>query len=896
VYIIPPNKDMAILHGTLQLLEPIVNRGIRHPIDFFFRSLSEDQKEKAICIILSGTGTEGTIGLKAVKGECGMVMVQDVTSASYDGMPASAIATGLVDYILPPEKMPEVLLNYIKHPYIKGTNKGALSDLNNPMQKIFVLIRDRTGHDFSLYKQTTINRRIERRMNVHQITELANYVRYLSENTTEIDLLFKELLIGVTSFFRDPQAWEILTKKIIPGIIKNKIHTQSLRIWVTACSTGEEAYSLAIVFKEYLDEIKNDIKIQIFATDLDKDAVEIARAGVYPASIAVDVYDKRLERFFNKTDDSYSVKKEIREMVTFATQNLIKDPPFAMLDMVSCRNLLIYLDPDLQKKILTTLHFSLNKDGVLFLGNSETIGEFTDLYSVIDRKWKIYESKGGSRIRLGDFSCISPVGAITKTKEQIKVQEISVGEHVEKILLLDYAPSCVIINEKNDIIYFHGKTGKYLEPAPGKAVLNILEMAREGLKYELNIAILKATAQKKDVIFKKLNVKTNGSYQSVNFTVKPLLEPEMMKGMLMVIFEDVAEKPSGPVKTKHTKQDINSYVADLERELKSTNENLQTTIEEMQTSNEELQSTNEEFQAANEELQSANEELETSREELQSVNEELMTLNAEQQAKNEEYSKVINDMNNLTNSTEIATIFLDNDIHIREFTPSVAKIFNLIKTDIGRSVKDFSSNLIYENLIDDIKEVLNNLVLREKEVQDKNGNWYLMRILPYRTTDNRIDGVVVTFIDITERKKMEEVVEEAGIYAQNIIDTLREPLLVMDEKLNILSASKNFYYTFRTTPEDTIGKFIYDLGNHQWDIPTLRTLLEDILPKQTKFENFKVKHNFQILGTKIMLLNARQILRDGIGTNKILLAIEDITDPKRAIEDVTEQAEDKKEE
>ncbi len=877
VYIIPPNADLAILQGTIQLLEPAVSRGIRHPIDFFFRSLSEDCKEKAICIVLSGTGTEGTLGLKAIKGEGGMVMVQDVISAAYNGMPASAIATGLADYILPPEKMPEQLLNFIKQPYIKGTNK-PLTDQTAPLQKIFVLIRDRTGHDFSLYKNSTINRRIERRMNVHQIGKPSDYVRYLSENPSEIDVLFKELLIGVTTFFRDPEAFEILIKQVLPDMLKNKEPAKPLRIWIPACSTGEEAYSMAIIFKEYLDEIKSDIKVQIFATDVDKDAIETARAGVYPASISVDVSQERLTRFFTKTDDSYRVKKDVREMVTFAIQSLIKDSPFPMLDMVSCRNLLIYLSPVLQKNVLNTLHYSLKKYGILFLGNSETIGELTDLFSAIDRKWRIYKSKGESRILTGDFTRMVKADVFPKIKEPVKSVEIGIGGHIEKMLLEKYTPSCVIINEKEEILYFHGKTGKYLEPAPGKAVLKIVEMAREGLKHELKIAIHKAIAHKKEVVFKELNVKTNGSFQIVNLIVKPLLEPETMQGLIIVIFENVQSKPTKPVKKGATKQQISQHVIDMELELKSAKENIQTTIEEMETSNEELQSTNEEFQAANEELQSANEELESSREELQSVNEELMTLNAEHQTRIEENSMVVNDMNNMLQSTEIATVFLDNEMNIKGFTPAAIKIINLKKTDIGRPVKDFSSNLVYEKLIDDALEVLNTLALRETEVPDKNGNWYLIRILPYRTTENVINGVVITFIDITERKRAEQMQHDVRIFAEAIVETVRESLVVLDKDLHVISANRSFFRKFKILKEDIENKSIFGINNRSWDVPALRKLLEEILPENTVFNDFEVEHEFPGIGYKKMLLNARRIYQEGAGADRILLAIEDVTE------------------
>lgn len=878
LYIIPPNKDMAVLHGKLQLLEPTVSKGIRHPIDFFFRSLAQDRKEKAICIIFSGTGTEGTLGLKAIKGEGGMVMVQDITSAAYDGMPASAIATGFADYILPPEKMPEQLQNFIKQPYIKGTGKAPSIKKTVPNDNIFVLIRDRTGHDFSLYKESTINRRIERRMNIHQITELSDYIRYLSENPKECDVLFKELLIGVTSFFRNPEAFEIIIQKILPEMLKNKTHDQSVRVWISACSTGEEAYSMAMIFREYLDEIKSGMKVQIFATDVDKDAIEKARVGIYPASISVDVSPQRLTRFFTKKEDSYMVKKEIREMVTFAIHSLINDPPFSNIDMVTCRNLLIYLGHELQKKVLNSLHYSLKKDGILFLGNSETIGELTDLFSVYDRKWRIYKSKGGSHILMGDFSHIGRAGLFPKIQEQpVKPLVINIGGQIEKMLLENYTPSCVIINEKDDILYFHGKTGKYLEPAPGKAGLKIMEMARDGLKHELNIAIRKAIAKKKQVVFKDLNVKTNGSFHTVNLIVRPLENPDM-QGMMLVIFEDVPDRPKKPIRKGSTKPQINQHVIDLELELKSTRDNLQATIEEMETSNEELQSTNEEFQVANEELQSANEELETSREEMQSTNEELMTLNAEHQTKIEENFRVTNDMNNMLKSTEIATIFLDNDLCIKGFTPAVTKIFNLIKTDIGRPVKDFSSNLSYEKLMYDILEVLKTLAFKETEVTDTNGNWYLVRILPYRIGENNIDGATITFLDITQRKRSEQKERDTRIFAEGIIDTVRESLLVLDKDMSVILANHSFCRKFNTSKEETENKSIFEINNRSWDIPSLQKLLEEILPENNVFNDFEVEHEFPGIGHKKMLLNARRIYQDGAGTERILLAIEDVID------------------
>ena len=882
VYIIPPNKDMAILRGALHLLEPVVRKGIRHPIDFFFRSLADDKRDKAICIILSGTGTEGTLGLKDVKGEDGMVMVQDIKSAAYDGMPASAIATRLADYILPPEKMPDQLLKYVKQFYIKGARKPeSISENTNSLQKIIILIRDKTGHDFSLYKQNTINRMVERRMNIHKIDNISDYIRYLQENPPEIEKLYKRLLIGVTKFFRDPPAYEILKKEIIPELLKNKT---TARIWVPACSTGEEVYSMAIVFKEHIDETKSKIKVQIFATDVDKVAIEIARAGVYPDSIADDVSQERLQRFFTINPDTCMINKEIREMVIFSPQNVIKDPPFSRLDMISCRNLFIYIGPELQKRLLRSFYFSLNQNGILFLGNSETIGEFTDLFSALDRKWKIYRRKSGVSIPLMADITNKAHFEVPQIKEtyDMKHKGMDIGELTGKILLESYVPSCVIINEKGDILYIHGKTGKYLEHSPGKASLNIMEMAREGLKFELNAAIRRVITQKKDIVFKDLNIKTNGAFQTVNLIVKPFVRPETMQGLMMVIFEDVqTPKTSRSSKKKYTAKQMNEHVTDLEHELKFTKENLQATIEELQTSNEGLKSTNEELQSANEELQSANEELEASREELQSINEELMTLNAEHNDKLEEFSGVINDMNNLLASTEIATIFLDNDLRIKGFTPAVTRIINLIETDIARPVSDIVTNLVYENLVKDVKEVLDTLIFKEKEIKDKNNLWYFMRILPYRTTENIIDGAVITFIDITARKRIEQTERDSRIYADSIIDTIRESLVILDNELRVISANMAFYKTFKVSKEETENKLIYNIGGHQWDIPALRELLEEIIPRDSKFNDFEVEYEFPRIGYKKMMLNARRIYQEGKGKEMILLAIEDITEGTR---------------
>ncbi len=883
VYIIPPNRDMAILHRTLHLYNPVVSKGIRHPIDFFFRSLADDLKENAICIILSGTGTEGTLGLKTIKGEGGMVMVESMESAAYDGMPRSAIATGLVDYILPPEKMPDQLVNYVNQFYARKITKPEIvtEQIVNYLKKIIILIRTQTGVDFSPYKQSTIIRRIERRMSLHQIKNISDYVRYLQENQPEIQILHKEFLIGVTSFFRDPASFGVLKEKVLPEVLKNKSPDQLVRVWVPACSTGEEAYSIAIVLKEYMDEVKSSFQVQIFATDVDRDAVETGRLGVYPSNITVDVSPERLNRFFIKNSDTYNIKKEIRETVIFAPQNVISDPPFLRLDLICCRNLLIYLVPESQKKLLLLFHYSLNPGGYLLLGSAETIGEFTELYSVVDRKWKIYKCIGErTHLPLMAGHAYTPVEV--PRADEIKARAINIGTKIEKMLLETYTPPCAIINEKGDLLYIHGRTGKYLEPAPGNVRFNVIDMAREGLRTELNIGIHRVVTQKKDVIFQNLNVKTNGTYQIIDLMVRPIKE-STMQGLIMVIFEDVpSTKPSRPVKSTYRSKQVKEHIAELENQLKSTKENLQATIEELQTSNEELKSANEELMSANEELQSTNEELNASKEELQSLNEELVTLNTEHQVTIEEQSKSVSDLNNVIASTEIATLFLDNDLRIRNYTPAIANIIKLIKTDIVRPIGDIVSNLEYEDLQRDVKEVLDTLVFKEKEIRDKKGSWYSMRILPYRTVDNIIDGAVITFIDITERKRAEQTEQDARVYAESIVDTVQESLLILDKDLRVISANSSFYSTFQVSHEETENKSIYDIGSSQWDIPELRKLLEEILPGNTHFKNFEVDHVFPGMGRKVMSLNASRIYQEGAGTERILLTIEDMTERKRA--------------
>ena len=761
VYVIPPNKDMSILHGVLHLLVPVAPRGLRLPIDFFFRSLADDRQEHSIGVILSGMGSDGRLGLRAIKEKAGVVFVQAPATAKFEGMPRSAVDAGLADVVAPAEELPGKIGAYLKQvPLVARLEKIASDKNQSALEKVLILLRAQTGHDFSLYKKTTVYRRIERRMGIHQIDKITDFVRYLRENPQETELLFKELLIGITSFFRDPAAWAQLKREVIPALVAGCAPNRTLRAWTPGCSTGEEAYSLAIVFKETLEQLQpvENRTLQIFATDLDRDAINKAREGVFPANIAADVSPERLDRFFVQTERGYQIDKSIRKMVVFAPQNVIMDPPFTKLDILICRNLLIYLTPELQKILLPLFHYSLNPGGCLFLGSAETIGGFTDLFAPLNSKLRLYRRRESlPRMEPLEFP---PRFAPPQSSEsqQPKVLQPTANLHTlaDQLLLQRYSPAAVLVSEKGDILYINGKTGKYIEPAAGKANWNIFAMAREGLRYELSGAFKKAFRQKDEVILMGLNVRINGGMQVVNVTVQPLAEPEAMKGMAMIVFKDVATPPAMKPSNKAERVSARSaQMAELERDLEQARQEAQTVREEMQTSQEELKSANEELQSSNEELQSANEELTTSKEEMQSMNEEMQTLNHELQAKVDELSLASNDMKNLLESTDIATLFLDNALNVRRFTAQASKLIKLIPTDAGRPITDIATDLVYPEFSDDVQEVLRTLVFVEKQVVTRDGRWFMARIMPYRTMDNRIDGVVITFMDITAAKKLE---------------------------------------------------------------------------------------------------------------------------------------------
>jgi two-component system CheB/CheR fusion protein len=890
VYLNPPQKDVAVFNQVLHLLEPMPIREIRLPIDVFLRSLAEDQGEKAVGIILSGTGSDGTLGIRAIKGAGGLTLAQAEQQAEYANMPKSAIDTGLVDFALPVEAMPAELLRYGRHPYLAQPSTAAPEEdqFQNYLQKILLLIRSSLGHDFTHYKQTTIRRRIERRLAVHKIEEISTYYRYLQEQPQEVQTLFQELLISVTNFFRDPEAFQGLQDKIIPGILGRKGADAPVRVWVPGCATGEEAYSLAILWTEAMQDLRKHHTLQVFATDIDAVGIERARKGEYPESIAADVSARRLSRWFTKTDQRYVVKKEIRDPIIFALQNLAGDPPFSHLDLISCRNLLIYLGTELQQKIIALFHYVLNEDGYLLLGPSETIGNLADLFVPVDLKWKIYQRKPVQLSRPGEYPPLLAADLRPPAEAGLPLpgvrREPNVNELLKNLIVDYYAPPCVLINAAFDILAAQGPIDRYLALQPGEVSINILRMAPEGLRQRLTNLLHRAAATQEPVAASEAPFKQAGGVRKVKVSVRSVWKGK--ENLFVVFFEDQGVPVTRAKKKPGAKEDP-AVIASLQQELQSNREYLQTTIEELETANEEMKSTNEELQSTNEELQSTNEELETAKEELQSTNEELITVNTELLNKIDELTGVNNDINNLLASTEIGTLFLDNELKIKRFTPRVTEVINLLPSDLGRPIQDFTLKTMDDNLYSTAQTVLATRQIHEQEVRTRDGQIFFRRILPYRTGEHAIGGVVITFVEITQQKLLEQQLTEqqlleksgraAQIYADNIINTVREPFVILDSRLRVTSANRAFYQFFQVTPGETAGKLIYELGNRQWDMPRLRELLEQIIPQDNAWDDFEVKHDFPLIGVKKLVLKARRIHQEEGLPERILLAMEDLT-------------------
>jgi two-component system, chemotaxis family, CheB/CheR fusion protein len=756
VYVIPPNASLGIFHGVLHLMPR--GEGARHlPIDSFFKSLAEDQKGRAIGVILAGTASDGSMGLRAIKAEGGITLAQDPSTAKYDGMPRAAIAAGVVDFVLPPDKLALELAKIGEHPYVKAA-KSPQPDVMEPedqLHKVFFILRTHSGVDFIHYKHATLRRRIKRRMVLRKLDSLTDYVRYLEGHPQEVDELYQDILIHVTSFFRDPDLFEHLKLAVYSPLLKGRTADSPIRIWVPGCSTGEEAYSLAMSLLEHIDAGKwRNVRIQIFASDISQQAIDKARVGFYTTSIEADVSTERLRKYFSKSDGGYRVSKKIRDLCVFARQDMTKDPPFSKIDLITCRNVLIYLGAALQKRVISIFHYALKPSAFLVLGASETIGAHSDLFALADKTHKIYRKKSALMRLNMEF----PLDYSERLDPQRRLPPAArsrseLSTEVDRIILDRFAPAGVVVNGDFQIVQFRGHTGSYLEPAPGTASLSVLKMARDGLAIELRSALQTSRRKNTTERRERVCVKRPGGMGEVNVEVIPLTSEETEKHFV-ILFWDAAPPPATKSKRKGSDDDKDmGRLGKLEQELTATREYLQSIIQDQEATNEELQSANEEILSSNEELQSTNEELETAKEELQSANEELNTVNDELQTRNQELGQTNSDLTNLLASVQIPIVIVGNDLRVRRLTPMAEKIFNLIPGDVGRPIGDIKHNhLQLDDLESLIRDAIDSISLREKEVRDASGHWYSLRIRPYKNVENRIDGAVLALVDIHRAK------------------------------------------------------------------------------------------------------------------------------------------------
>jgi two-component system CheB/CheR fusion protein len=885
VYVIPPAAYLEIREGSLCLSKPKNRHGARMPVDFFFRSLAEDRRRRAICVVLSGAGTDGTLGLRAVKEHGGLAVVQDPKEAGYDSMPRSALTTGAVDLVLAVKDMPQAIIRYCSQSYVYVPEElaevGEQADEN--INDIINLLRSKTAHDFLPYKIGTIVRRIERRMAINYVDSFAEYLRNLTEDPVEIERLAKDLLINVTSFFRHPESFEVLAKQVLPDLVKRHGTARPFRVWVPGCSTGEEAYSIAMLLIERISAIRSKFELQVFATDVDEDAVEFGRGGVYPESIEADVSAERLGRFFTKEDHSYRVAPELRDCLVFATHDLLTDAPFSRLDLISCRNLLIYLRPEVQERVLALFHFALLDQGILFLGPSEAVGTASHRFVAEFKRERIFRRVG--RVRPGEveFPIGLGRGALappTRPRRSLEHAPGNFADLARQALLDAYAPAAVLINQENRGLYYFGPTDRYLRIPPGEASHDVISMAREGLHSKLRVAIRKAIDDDAPSVFTGARVERDGETVRVTVRVQPV--PTDGGTLLLVGFIDEPRVEPHEQEERTDRRDDASVAEHLERELEATRKELQATINELEISNEELTAANEEAMSMNEEFQSTNEELETSKEELQSLNEELTTLNAQLQETVELQRESSNDLLNLLVSSDIATVFLDASFNIKRFTPAAKKLFNVIASDTGRPIVDLSRKFEDPVFFEDIEAVLADLVPITREVRSDAGAWFNRRILPYRTEDNRIEGVVVTFTDISVSKTAEIEVNDARVYAESIVDTVREGLVVLDRGTKIVSANPSVCRIFSMTSEQAIGRDLHELADGTIDTPELRRALQGALAEKALIEDLRIDVDLPGLGPRVIAINGREILRQSGAEPLILLAIEDVTERQRA--------------
>ena len=883
IYIIPPAASLTVDDGHLRLSAPAERRGARYPIDRLFESLAQGRRAQAICIVLSGSGSDGTEGLKQVKAQGGCIIVQDPASARFGAMPRSAIAANLADHILSPQDMPDVILRYVRHAYTTGQDLVEdASRGDGSIDPLLSLLRNRAGHDFRLYKRSTLVRRIHRRMGLSNADSVQDYLAFLDAHPDEIRALARDLMINVTSFFRDPDAWAALDKTILAPLVAERGSGTTLRLWVPACATGEEAYGLAMLLVSRAEAANKQFAIKIFATDGRDDNLNVARAGIYSEAAVASIPPQLLERHFDRLDNgTFQVTEALRGMVIFAAHNMLRDPPFSRLDLVTCRNLLIYLEPEAQKRALTLIHFALRPGGHLMLGNAESVSGCEDLFETLSKPWRLYRRIGPTRHDALDFPLLRG-RTMPKTPEEPMMTEAGrppkrIVDVAQRALLDRFVPASVLIGQNGQIVWIHGSTGDYLEPPPGEPSRDLLAMARHGLRARLRQALREAKDHKRPVEF-RARVRQADRETAVAVSITPLTDPS--EGLLLVSFRplDIA---SGTATTSED-SDRNLQQQAFEDELASARAELRDTIQQFEAANEELKAANEEVTSMNEELQSTNEEMETSKEELQSFNEELQTVNSQLQFKNRELADTTDTLNNLLASSEIATVFLDRDFCIRWFSPSSKGLLDLVDTDVGRPVTHFAWKVADDSLLRDAATVLQKLTGIDAEVRSSTGGWYLRRVLPYRTQDDRIAGVVIAFIDITERKVAQDAINEARLFAEAIINTVRHPVMVLDADLRVQSINPAFCEAFNCPADDCKDFLLHELDHGAWDIPELRRLLREVLSEAHPFDGFAIEHVFPKRGRRHMLLNARKLAHGGAEAELILLAIEDVTERHEA--------------
>ncbi len=879
IHIIVPAKTLLIRDGVLILAEPKEPRGQRHPIDKFFSALAQDQKAKAIAVVLSGAGSNGTAGLADVKQAGGLCIAQDPETAKFDSMPRHAIASDSVDLVLAPDKIPEALLRYAGHSYIEAAlpemAEGPGADGSGPgLNDVLTLLHSRAGHDFSQYKHKTLSRRIHRRMGIAHIEKLDDYLELLTRDPDEAGALVKDLLIHVTAFFRDEEAWDALDREVIKPMVDKAESGQSIRAWVPACSTGEEAYTIAMILAERCASSKKDLTVKIFATDAAEHHLSSARKATFPGSMVESLSDERIARFFDAIDDNYyRIKPEIRETVLFAPQNLLKDPPYSRMDLVSCRNLLIYLEPDAQDKVLSLAHFALRENGYLFLGNAETVGQRDHLFASVSKRWRIYRRVGPARSPAIDFSQWPMREVLSHAPpSKPKLADVALKSLAER-----FAPASVLIDRNYRALHFHGPTEEFLSQPTGAPTTDLLALAKEGLRMSIRSAVRKAIEDDKAVTLRAAF--KSGTSDATLVSATPVRDGADA-GLMLVSFApdqpDVARKP------KREEIVRPATGRNLEGELRSVREEMRITVEQYETTNEELTAANEEVTSVNEELQATNEELESSKEELQSLNEELVTINDQLDRKILELAEAGDDLRNLLMGNEVATIFLDTDLRIKWFSPAIQTLYDLIERDIGRPISNFTPKFQFGELEEKAVAAIRQLETSEQELLADDDRCLLLRVMPYRTRDNRIAGAVATFIDITDLKSTQIEIAAARDYAEAIVETIRDPLLALSADLRVLSANSAFYDTFGIKAGDTIGCLVYELGDGQWNVPELRELLEEMIPSQQQIDDYEIPLDVPQLGTRCMMLNARRIDADEEGRQLVLLAIEDITDRKNS--------------